>query len=172
MTVTEKRPGEVSLEFDPAEAADDARVIFIGRVRTPWTERSDCPRNTGQALERGAIATLELDQPYWPGLMGLEGTTHLHVLYWMHKARRDLIIQKPNHTKTAKGVFALRSPVRPNPIALAVAEIVGMDAKEGRIIVRGLDCLDGTPLVDVKPYFSSNDSRPDASVGWADASQE
>lgn len=166
MTVTEKRPGEVALDVDPATKATDAGIVFIGRIRTPWQDRSECPRNTSEALERGAISTLELDEAYRPGLTGLADTTHLYVLYWMHQARRDLIIQKPRHADTAKGVFALRSPVRPNPIALAVAEVVGIDQSDGRIVVRGLDCLDGTPLIDIKPYFSASDSRPEARVGW------
>ncbi|MBB4304883.1 tRNA-Thr(GGU) m(6)t(6)A37 methyltransferase TsaA [Rhodobium orientis] len=168
MSTANARPGEIALDFDPSERATDAGLVFIGRIRTPWDERSDCPRNTREALERGAIATLEFDDAYRQGLTGLENTTHLHVLYWMHQSRRDLIVQCPNHSNGAKGVFALRSPVRPNPIALAVAEVVGMDLTEGRILVRGLDCLDGTPLLDIKPYFSGIDSRPDAKVGWMD----
>jgi len=171
MTVTDQRPGEIALDFDPAERATDAGVVFIGRVRTPWTERSACPRNTREALERGAISTLELDEAYRPGLMGLENTTHLNVLYWMHQARRDLIVQNPRHAGAPKGVFALRSPVRPNPIALAVAEVVGIDRDAGRIIVKGLDCLDGTPLLDIKPYLAATDARPEAEVGWKATNQ-
>jgi len=86
------------------------------------------------------------------------------VLYWMDKARRDLVLQAPRHYATQRGTFALRSPVRPNPIAASVVELVKVDGT--RLTVRGLDCLDGTPLLDIKPYFASTDAVTDARVGW------
>ncbi|PLX38484.1 MAG: tRNA (N6-threonylcarbamoyladenosine(37)-N6)-methyltransferase TrmO [Hyphomicrobiales bacterium] len=152
------RPGEITLDFDPAELTPDAGVVFIGRVRTPWSERKDCPRNTETSLASGTTQTLEIDEPYRPGLQGLDEASHLFVLYWMHHARRDLIVQTPNHKPGLRGVFSLRSPVRPNPIALARVEILNLDIDAGRIEIRGIDCLDGTPIVDVKPWFASNDS--------------
>jgi tRNA (Thr-GGU) A37 N-methylase len=82
----------------------------------------------------------------------------------MDKSRRDLVLQKPHHYGEQRGTFALRSPARPNPIALSVARLVGVDG--ARLSVVGLDCLDGTPLIDIKPYFASTDSVPDAVVGW------
>jgi tRNA (Thr-GGU) A37 N-methylase len=79
----------------------------------------------------------------------------------MDHARRDLIQQVPGHLEGhPRGTFALRSPVRPNPIALAVVEIVGIEGTT--VIVRTVDCLDGTPLLDIKPYFASTDSVPHA----------
>ena len=86
----------------------------------------------------------------------------------MHEARRDLIRQAPAHLEgRSRGTFALRSPVRPNPIALAAVEILGVEP--GAVIVRNVDCLDGTPLIDIKPYFASNDAVSDAVVGWHEA---
>jgi tRNA (Thr-GGU) A37 N-methylase len=78
----------------------------------------------------------------------------------MDKARRDLIEQVPAHLGRPRGTFAVRSPVRPNPIALAVVEILGVEG--ATVIVRSLDCIDGTPLLDIKPYFASIDSVPGA----------
>jgi len=72
----------------------------------------------------------------------------------MHLARRDLVRQLPHRAKLAKGTFALRSPVRPNAIASAVVELIGIDG--GKLVVRGLDCLDGTPLLDIKPEYCPN----------------
>jgi tRNA (Thr-GGU) A37 N-methylase len=74
------------------------------------------------------------------------------------------VLQAPRHYAEQRGTFALRSPVRPNPIALSVVRLVGIDGDVLSVV--GLDCLDGTPLLDIKPYFASTDSVPDASVGW------
>ena len=82
----------------------------------------------------------------------------------MDRAPRNLVRQVPRHYGVPRGVFALRSPARPNPIALSVVALLGIEGR--RVTVRGLDCLDGTPLLDLKPYFASTDSRPDATVGW------
>lgn len=156
------RPGEVSLGRDPG-AADDARLVFIGRLRTPWPTRDDCPRN-GRKVE--AVATVEIDPPFRAALMGVERFSHLILLYWMDEARRDLVVQVPGHGDgRPRGTFALRSPVRPNPIALSVVDLLGCDPAAGRLTVRGLDCRDGTPLLDVKPYFPSVDAWPDATTG-------
>jgi len=82
----------------------------------------------------------------------------------MHHSRRDLVVQVPSHYKTGRGTFALRSPVRPNPIAMSVVKLVKIEGTTLSVI--GLDCLDGTPLLDIKPYFPSTDSIPEAVVGW------
>jgi tRNA-Thr(GGU) m(6)t(6)A37 methyltransferase TsaA len=155
------REGEVAA---PLPDTPDAAVYFIGRIRTPWTERKDCPKNAAEARERGAVCTLELDPRWLAALKGVETCTHLVVLYWMDRTRRDLVVQVPSHYKEGRGTFALRSPVRPNPIAMSVVRLVGIDG--ATVSVVGLDCLDGTPLIDIKPYFASVDSVPDAQVGW------
>ena len=86
------------------------------------------------------------------------------VLYWMDRARRDLVLQAPHHYTERRGTFALRSPVRPNPIAVSVARLIRIDGNNLSVV--GLDCVDDTPLLDLKPYFASTDSIPEASVGW------
>ena len=82
----------------------------------------------------------------------------------MDQARRDLVVQAPRHHSEPRGTFALRSPVRPNPIAMSVVRLVRVEGTT--LTVVGLDCLDGTPLIDIKPYFASVDSVPEAVVGW------
>ena len=149
---SEIRPGEVAIELP---SSFDAGVYFIGRIRTPFKTRGDCPKNT---TESTAIGRLELDARYAAGLHDLKLYSHAIVLYWMDKARRDLIQQAPSHLGHPRGTFALRSPVRPNPIAMAVVEILGIEGTT--VTVRGVDCLDGTPLLDIKPYFASIDSVP------------
>lgn len=152
------RPGEVAIAL-PDRA--DAEIYFIGRLRTPWTAREDCPKNSAESRER---CTIEVDARYAAGLRDLAGCTHVIVLYWMDRAPRHLIRQRPRHDGESRGVFALRSPARPNPIALSVVRLLAIEGS--RLDVVGLDCLDGTPLLDLKPYFASTDARPEAVVGW------
>ena len=154
------REGEISVAL-PEQF--DASVYFIGRIHTPWRERRDCPKN---ARESDAVCTIEVDPRWAAALKGVETCSHLVVLYWMDKARRDLVVQVPGHYGNApgRGTFALRSPVRPNPIAMSVVRLVKV---EGNVLsVVGIDCLDGTPLIDIKPYFASVDAEPAATVGW------
>jgi tRNA-Thr(GGU) m(6)t(6)A37 methyltransferase TsaA len=139
----------------------DAALYYIGRIHTPWKRREDCPKNP---RESDAVCTIVVDPRWSQALCGLESVSHVVVLYWMDQARRDLVLQAPHHYSERRGTFALRSPVRPNPIAVSVARLVGIDGTTLSVV--GLDCLDGTPLLDLKPYFASTDSVPDASVGW------
>jgi tRNA-Thr(GGU) m(6)t(6)A37 methyltransferase TsaA len=152
------REGEVAVELP---AAFDASLYFIGRIRTPWHRREDCPKNS---RESDALCTVELDPRFAAGLKGLETASHVWLLYWMNEARRDLVLQSPRHYAEQRGTFALRSPVRPNPIAIAIARLLRIDGATLSVI--GVDCLDDTPLLDIKPYFVSTDSVPDAAVGW------
>ncbi|MBD8908108.1 tRNA (N6-threonylcarbamoyladenosine(37)-N6)-methyltransferase TrmO [Methylorubrum zatmanii] len=152
----ERRPGEETI---PLPDHFDAGLYFIGRVRTPWGSRAECPKNGTQT---DAVCTLEVDARYHGALQNLDGATHLIVLYWMDRAARDIVRQQPRHADGSRGTFSLRSPARPNPIALAVVERLVI--AEGTISVRGLDCIDGTPLLDIKPYYASTDSRPEATV--------
>jgi len=159
------RPGEVAVTLPESF---DAGVYFIGRIRTPWTRRDECPRN---ARGSQVACTIELDPRYAAALDGVATCTHLVVLYFMDQARRDLVVQAPRHGRSGarRGTFALRSPVRPNPIAMSVVRLVQVEAT--KLTVVGLDCLDGTPLIDIKPYFASVDSVPDAMVGWSEAAE-
>ena len=152
------RPGEKAIALPPQT---DAGVYFIGRIRTPWTDRKDCPKN---ARESDAVCTVELDERFRDGLKDVETCSHLVLLYWMDKASRNLVLQTPSHYGVQRGTFALRSPARPNPIAMSVVKLERVE--DGKLFVIGIDCLDGTPLLDIKPYFASIDSVPDAVVGW------
>jgi tRNA-Thr(GGU) m(6)t(6)A37 methyltransferase TsaA len=152
------RDGEVAIELPESF---DASLYFIGRIRTPWKQRKDCPKN---ARESDAVCTVELDERWAAGLKEAETCSHLVLLYWMHQTQRDLVLQVPGHYGVQRGTFALRSPARPNPIAMSVVKLLGIEG--GKLSVVGLDCLDGTPLLDIKPYFASTDSVPEALVGW------
>jgi tRNA-Thr(GGU) m(6)t(6)A37 methyltransferase TsaA len=138
------RPGETECALPDAR---DAGLLFIGVIRTPFTTRDDCPR---QGRRDGPICRIELRPEFHPALLGIDAYPRLEVLYWMHRARRDLLTQSPKSDRQIYGTFALRSPVRPNPIATSIVELVAIEP-DGVLLVRGLDCLDGTPLLDVKP---------------------
>jgi tRNA-Thr(GGU) m(6)t(6)A37 methyltransferase TsaA len=138
----------------------DASIYFIGRIHTPWKRREDCPKN---GRETDSICTIEVDPRWQEALLGIETCSHLVVLYWMNRARRDLVVQLPRHSQKKRGTFALRSPARPNPIALSVVRFLGVEGT--RISVVGLDCLDNTPLLDIKPYLAA-EAVPDARVEW------
>jgi len=152
------REGEKTVEL-PAKT--DAGVYFIGRIRTPWKTRDACPKN---ARESDAVCIVEIDPRFREGLKDVETCSHLVLLYWMDKSPRNLVLQVPGHYGTQHGTFALRSPARPNPVAMSVVRLLRVE--DGKLVVSGLDCLDGTPLIDIKPYFSSTDSVPEAVVGW------
>ena len=139
----EIRPGEVAVE---TPAPDDARLVFIGTIRTPWTDRLMCPR---QGRLDGPVCRIEFEEPWAQGLDGLAQYEKVEVLYWLDRSRRDILMQSPKSDGSVRGVFSLRSPVRPNPIGTSVAALVGIEG--ATVLVRGLDCLDGTPLVDLKP---------------------
>ncbi|AWN39254.1 tRNA (N6-threonylcarbamoyladenosine(37)-N6)-methyltransferase TrmO [Methylobacterium durans] len=152
----ERRPGE---EWTALPTEFDAGLYFIGRISTPWTRRSECPKNGRQT---NAVCTVRVDPAFVPALQNVEGASHLILLYWMDRAARNLVRQRPRHADGSRGTFSLRSPARPNPVALSVVELIRRDGDT--LVVQGLDCLDGTPLLDIKPYYASTDSRPEATV--------
>lgn len=140
---TDLRDGEIAV--DQTRPAD-ATVQFIGTIRTPFTTRDMCPR---QGTLDGPDCRLELHPDWAPALKGITAFEHLDVLYWLHESRRDLVLQSPRGDGETTGTFALRSPVRPNPIGVSRVRLI---RQEGRtLIVKGLDCLDKTPLIDIKP---------------------
>lgn len=156
----EIRDGEVALPFDPADRAE-AGVTFIGRIRTPWF-KGHGPKNLIQARETGQGATVELDPDYIPCLEGLKEGTPVVLLYWMDKSPRNIAVQNPHHSEGTRGTFALRSPARPNPIALAVVILQEIDRSTGQLTIDAIDCYDNTPLLDIKPWKASIDVPP----GW------
>ncbi|HEX4767257.1 MAG TPA: tRNA (N6-threonylcarbamoyladenosine(37)-N6)-methyltransferase TrmO [Lichenihabitans sp.] len=141
--LNEIRAGETAVDMPPST---DAGLVFIGRIRTPWTDRLACPR---QGRTDGPLCRIEIAEPWVEALEGLAAYDRVEVLYWLDRSRRDLVRQSPRNDGVTRGTFSLRSPVRPNPIGTALAALVGIEG--ATVLVRGLDCLDGTPLVDLKP---------------------
>src|SRR3974390_2431671 len=123
----------------------------IGFVKSPYTETSKIPRGCG--AKHDAEGVLEILPEFEPGLLDIEGFSHLYVIWAFDRSEGFDLFGKPPCDDRSHGVFATRSPRRPNPIALSVVELLGRDGN--RLRVRGVDMLDGTPILDIKPYLSN-----------------
>jgi len=123
----------------------NTELKFIGHISTPYNTIEECPKNIDF---EGPFCQISLDEEYKPGLTGLKAGQRILVLYWLGNAERG-VIQKETKDRGLAGTFALRTPHRPNPIGAAVIPIVAIE--NCVVTVRGLDCLSGTPLIDIKP---------------------
>jgi tRNA (adenine37-N6)-methyltransferase len=123
----------------------------IGRVRSPFTDTSQVPKGLG--AEHRAEGVLEIDARFEAGLVDIEGFSHLYVLWLFDRVDGVELTAWPPADDRPHGVFATRSPQRPNPIGLTVVELIARDG--GSLRVAGVDMLDGTPILDIKPYLSS-----------------
>ncbi len=119
----------------------------VGYVRSPYRVRGDAPR---QGRLSDTISEIVIHEPYRPALYRMEGQKHLWVLCWFDRADRSVLRAIPPGTSSEKGVFTIRSPDRPNPVALSLVDLLGTDGTV--LTVRGLDALDGTPVIDIKVY--------------------
>jgi tRNA-Thr(GGU) m(6)t(6)A37 methyltransferase TsaA len=155
---SELREGEVAVDMP---RTNDAGLAFIGRIRTPWKSREETPR---QGNHTGPVCRLEIFEPWVPALKGIELYENLEVLYWLNRSRRNLVLQNPRGL--LRGTFSLRSPVRPNPIGTSIVKLVGVEGAS--VLVRGLDCLDETPLIDLKPDRCEFSPQAAQKVGCAE----
>jgi len=130
----------------------------IGVITSPYRQRGEAPR-------QGRLSPVESEILVFPeyaaGLRDLSGHPHLLILYWCDRSRRDVLTATPPHEDREHGVFATRSPERPNPIALCLVDLVEVNGN--RLRVRGLDALDGSPLLDIKPFYRDLDCPDDGS---------
>ena len=133
-------------EFDQRDCFMNATLEFIGRIKTPYKSLEDCPRNIEPG---GPLCELILNKDMKGGVSGLNPGQKILVLYWFDDVDRSRCQQVSRKKGKKTGVFALRTPHRPNPIGAAVVRIESI--KNNCIFVKGLDCLDGTPLLDIKP---------------------
>ena len=136
----------------------------IGVISTPFATLADCPRNPRQ-IDPAPLCIARVFPEFVAGLGSLDGFSHLILLYWLHQSDGPLLQIKPPFDGNLRGIFATRAPRRPNPIGLAVVAFDGFDGDDG-LRVRYLDCLDQTPLLDIKPYLPSIDAEPNARMGW------
>ena len=139
----------------------------IGVIHTPWDQRGKAPRSTRQA--DGAEGTVELFEEFSAGAKDLEGFERIWLIWHTDRCRSGALTVQPPFNTPPKGVFATRSPSRPNCIALSCVRLMEVDDKAGRLRVTDVDMLDGSPLLDIKPYSPGTDSFPDCRCGWFDS---
>lgn len=155
------------------------KLQTIGYVHSPYIEKFGVPRQPG--LVEGNVGQIELIAPWnrEEALQGLEGFSHIWAVFIFHHAIKPLeawrpTVRPPREGAKRQGVFATRSPYRPNPIGISVLEYLGWERKQSKIYlnVSGLDLIDGTPIVDLKPYLPYADSIPNAQGGFAHTAPE
>ena len=133
----------------------------IGIIHSPYRDRGEAPY---QGYRSKRISRIEVLKEFEEGLQDIEGFSHIIVIYWFHKSQGYHLLVKTPWDDVPHGLFTTRSPHRPCPLALTVVELV---AREKNILkVKGLDALDGSPLLDIKPYVPSVDERPVVKSGW------
>ncbi len=149
----------------------DAVFAPIGVVRTPFTERREAPRQPYAAGEAPGTVELLPGHRYEDALRDLDQWSHLWLVYWFHLNQnwRPTVLP-PRSRQGRRGVFSTRSPHRPNPIGLSILRIVRVEGL--RVEVLGVDMIDGSPVLDIKPYVPFADAVPDATTGWIAADPE
>jgi tRNA-Thr(GGU) m(6)t(6)A37 methyltransferase TsaA len=140
----------------------------IGVIHSPYTSLENMPIQPRGAEE--ALGEIILYPQFGEGLNDLEGFSHLYLLYHFHQAKRTALSVVPFMDDTARGVFATRSPLRPNHLGISIVELHKVSTN--RITVRGIDILDGTPLLDIKPYIEAFDGIHGSRSGWMQQSKE
>ena len=135
----------------------------IGFVRSAYTDASQIPKGRGAKHE--AVGILEIVPDFEEGLRDIEGFSHVFVLWVFDRSDGYELLAKPPTASRVHGVFTTRSPRRPNPIGLTVVEVLGREGRQVR--VRGIDMLDGTPILDIKPYLTSI-PEDELRRGWFD----
>jgi len=137
----------------------------IGLIHTPHETTAAAPIQPSRA--KGARGTVELFADYAEGLRDLDGFSHIILLYHLHESNGYRLRVTPFLDTEPHGLFATRAPWRPNPIGLSVVRLVAVE--ENNVVVRDVDMLDGTPLLDIKPYVTEFDQRTEVRLGWCEA---
>jgi len=143
------------------EETSSMQLEPIGVIHTPYRRREDIPRQGRLSSE---LCEIEVFPQFAPALKDIEQCTHLFVIFWLHLGDRSRLTATPPHDGKEHGVFATRSPNRPNPLALDIVELQGVE--QNRLRVLGMDALDGSILLDIKPYSADIDSLPQARIAW------
>ncbi len=149
---------------DAAPPSESIALPVIGRARTPWGRREDAPHQPSAAPE--AVGSIELAAAYRGTLVDLESFTRIWLLFVFHRSGGWGPLVRPPRGGPKRGVLATRAPDRPSPIGLTSVALTAVDHAAGCVHVRGIDLLDGTPILDIKPYLPNIDAWPDAGHGW------
>lgn len=146
--------------------APPLEITPIGTIRSSFRQVENMPIQPRGARE--AVGEVVVEKQYAAGLLDLEGFSHLYLIYQFHQAPRTELRVIPFLDTREHGIFATRSPLRPSHIGISVVEL--LEVLDNRLRVRGVDVLDGTPLLDIKPYIPHFDCHPEATSGWMSAS--
>jgi tRNA (adenine37-N6)-methyltransferase len=137
----------------------------IGTIQTPFNTVSDMPIQPGGA--NGAEGIIELNPGLVPGLFDLEGFSHLILIYHFHLIKSHKLSVIPFMDDQPHGIFATRAPARPNPVGMSTVKLKKIE--NNLIYIEGVDMVNGTPLLDIKPFFTKYDNRIEATAGWLEA---
>jgi tRNA-Thr(GGU) m(6)t(6)A37 methyltransferase TsaA len=143
-------------------------IKSIGIIHSPHYSIEDMPIQPRGASEVEGYVVV--DEKYIDGLQDIEGFSHIYLLYSFHKATRTELLVTPFMDKQIRGVFATRSPLRPNHIGISIVKLKRVEGN--RVFVEGIDVLDGTPLLDIKPYIEKFDAVDESASGWLQATDE
>jgi tRNA-Thr(GGU) m(6)t(6)A37 methyltransferase TsaA len=147
-----------------SELLESCEIRIVGRARTPWTRREDAPHQPTAAADTEGV--VEIDPEYREALADLESCGRIWLVFLFHRSHGWAAKVKPPRGGPKRGVFATRAPNRPSQIGLTTVVVCDVSKEAGTIRVRGIDLLDETPILDVKPYLPMLDSWPDAGHGW------
>ncbi|MHA1638283.1 MAG: tRNA (N6-threonylcarbamoyladenosine(37)-N6)-methyltransferase TrmO [Candidatus Thorarchaeota archaeon] len=137
------------------------KLTQIGEIRSPFKDSKGTPIQPPYSTAKGEVV---LNDEYAEGLHSLGGFSHMILIYWFHKTKNFDLQVTPYLDDSKHGIFSIRAPSRPNPIGLSVVRI--LEISKNKILFEGADILDGTPLLDIKPYVPEFDSYPGAKSGW------
>ncbi len=135
---------------------------FIGYIHTPFEEKIGIPIQACYSTVEGWI---ELFPEYFAGILDLEGFSHIILIYHFHQTQEVKMRVKPYLEEKTHGIFATRAPIRPNPVGISTVELMGINESESLLKIRGVDMLNNTPLIDIKPFVPHFDNRK-ARMGW------
>jgi len=138
----------------------------IGVIHSPFKEPRGTPIQPAGA--KGTSGTVEIFPEYAKGLKDIEGFSHIILLYHFHLSKRSALLAKPYMDNETHGVFAMRGPSRPNPIGISVVRLVKVEGN--KLHIQDVDIVDGTPLLDIKPYIPEFDIREVERIGWLEKS--
>ena len=146
----------------------DSYIIHpVGRIRTPHSAQTGAPIQPNYAKE--AEGVVEIFPVFREALTDLEGFERIWLIFWCDRAKSYRLKVIPYRDVVERGLFAARAPSRPNPIGISVVRLIELNRIQGTVLVRGVDMLDDTPILDIKPYVPSFDSHPESKCGWLDS---
>lgn len=148
------------------QTSDQTKIVFqsIGVIRTPHRRQAGTPIQSYAAKD--VAGEIEIFPPYREALQDLQGFDRIWVLYWLHQAKPFAPRVIPYRDVVERGLFSTRAPSRPNPIGLSAVRLLEINEQTGILKVLDVDMLDGTPLLDIKPYVPQFDCHPDSKAGW------